>query len=915
MVTGVWPNNVPAQLTSFVGRRRELEDAVGALAGTRLLVLTGSGGSGKTRLAMAVAAAAAPSFPGGGWWVDLAPVSRDEQVAGVLADVLGVRPLPGRTQTQAAVEHLAADCSLVVLDNCEHVPDGAADLAEALLRGCPRVVVLGTSRIPLRVPGESDWVVPPLSLPVADTAEEIARSDAGALFVERAVKVHPAFGLAGDNAVAVGRICREVDGLPLAIELAAARVRILAARQIAEGLRDRFALLIGGPRGAAARQQTLRASVDWSYDLLSEPERLLFRRLAVFVGGWSLEAVEAVCAGEGLPSRTILDLLTSLADKSLVVVERHGRLACYRLLETVRQYAFELLDGCGETAALTDRHLRYYEDLAQRAARGLKSPRVLEWIEALDQESANLAAAVDHALGHQPDAALRLTVALTGWWKLRGMFGTGQLALTRALAGTDPAPSALRARALWSCGFMARFAGDTDAARESSDQGLQMAEAIGDDWSLAMSLQSVASLRMMRGPSESQPLFARGLEHARRCGDAWVVLALRVNMAPAYLMNDDYAAAERVVAEAAAGCPGPEADSQVGLSAAWCAMARGRFEQALAICEQTASAAIELGDPVAHALADRVAAWVEMVQGKHEAALERMRACEARVTAKGAFIPLVTSRIEVAQALAALGRLDEARDLLEVVVAGGADSGWYLCRALLVLADVLRAAGDPLGSRDRASEALQLATRLRTRSQAAMARELLAQLRISCAAWGEAGRLLHEALALRVEIGSPVWMPQLLDGFAQVATGLESYQEGARLLGAADRARTDLGTTRWPLHAPAMAQTEQLLQDQLGQEGFTVAVSQGTAMPLEEAVGWVRRARGTRKRPSRGWESLTPTERKVVDLVVQGLSNSQIGERMFISRGTAKIHLGHIFEKLGMHSRSELAALAARRST
>ncbi|MGH3847884.1 MAG: ATP-binding protein, partial [Pseudonocardiaceae bacterium] len=232
MATVLLPNNLPEHFTSFIGRRHEREQALGALAGTRLLVLTGPGGCGKTRLALETAAASGESFPDGVWWVDLTALGHGDQVAGALASVLGVQPLPGRTHTQAAVMHLADNHALVVLDNCEHVSDGAADLCEALLRGCPQAAVLATSRSPLRIPGETDWQVPPLSLPSTDTPGEIARSDAGALFLERSAKVRPEFALSDENAAAVARICRNVDGLPLAIELASARVRMLSPEQI-----------------------------------------------------------------------------------------------------------------------------------------------------------------------------------------------------------------------------------------------------------------------------------------------------------------------------------------------------------------------------------------------------------------------------------------------------------------------------------------------------------------------------------------------------------------------------------------------------------------------------------------------------------------------------------------------------------
>lgn len=420
--------------------------------------------------------------------------------------------MPGRTHTQAAVMNLAAGRALVILDSREHVAEGAADLCEALLRGCPNVTVLATSRTRLRVPGESDWPVPPLALPSTDAPEEIARSDAGALFVERAARVHFRFALDGGNAAPVARICRDLDGLPLAIELAAARVRMMSPNQVADGVRNRFKLLAGGPRGAAARHETLRASVDWSHDLLSEHQRRLFRRLAVFTGGWSLEAAEAVCAGGALTSDAILDVLAALIDDSLVVVDQHPRAARYRLLETVREYALELLSASGEEAELRERHLDFFLQLSTQARHELETPRVRAWIEALDAETANIDAAIDHAVERRLADALRIGVALIPWWKARAQFGVGQQALSKALAAADASPSVLRARALWSCGYMARFRGDAEAAGEFAAQAMKMAEAVGDDWTVAMSLQTVAFLGMMRDPAGSEPVVERAVE-------------------------------------------------------------------------------------------------------------------------------------------------------------------------------------------------------------------------------------------------------------------------------------------------------------------------------------------------------------------------------------------------------------------
>lgn len=912
---GAWANNFPDPLTSFVGRAWERDQVQGVLASTRLLVLTGAGGAGKTRLALAVARASAASFPGGAWWVELAPVRSPAGVEEALADVLGLLPLPGRTPTQAVVQRLAGERVLVVLDNCEHVLEAAADLVEVLLRGCPQVTVLATSRIPLGVPGESDWRVPSLSLPSIDSPDVVVGADATRLFVERAAKVRPDFALRSENLTAVARICRELDGLPLAIELAAARVRVMTPDQIADGLGDRFRLLTGGPRGALPRHQTLRGSVDWSHDLLSEAERMLFRRLSVFTGGWSLEAVEAVAAGHDLPGEAILDLLTSLVDKSLVVADAHGRVARYRLLETVRQYAAELLVQNSEVAALRGRHQTYYLGLAERLGDEIHTPRVRAVVDALTPESANLQSAIDHALGHRPEDALRIAVALTGWWKISGQFAAGQSALSRALAAADPAPGPLRARALWSCSHMAQFRGDGPTAARCAQEALAMAESIGDEVTLVLALLTVATAKMRSDAAGSRPIFLRGVEIARRLGDPWLLLVMASATGRSFLLTDDFADAEHWLAEAASviAAIGVEAVTQTGIGLGWAALERGDFDACFRLSGEAGAAAAELGDSVADVVASTTMARAELLQGWPEAAYERARATEARAIAKGGFMVLSNIRVEVGRSLAALGRLAEARERLEQVVSGSAGGGYYYGWALVALADVLRALGEPEAALARAREAAELGDRLGIPSHGAAGRELMARLAMDRGEWSEAEAMLHDALAQRLDAGSPIHLPPVLDALARVAAGLESPVEAARLLGAADRARADLGLVRWPLDTPAMDAVEEALGSSLGAEPLATARAEGAAMPLEEAVGWVRRARGSRKRPPTGWEALTPTEVQVVDLVAQGLSNPEIAERMFIARGTVKVHLGHVFQKLEVRSRSELAAFAVRR--
>jgi predicted ATPase len=318
------PHNLPLELTSFVGRDREVAEIKQLLSGRRLLTLCGLGGAGKTRLALAVAQDLVEEFEDGVWWVELAPLSEPNLVAQAAASVVGAPEKPDRSSTEALVQHLRSRKALLVLDNCEHLVEECADLADALLRTCPELRILATSREPLRVSGEASWQVPSLSLPDPGhlpAPVEAAGFEAVHLFVERAQAVDAGFALTEENAPAVARLCQKLDGIPLAIELAAARSRVLSPEQILEKLEDPLKLLTTGDRSSAPRQRTLRATLQWSYGLLDEDERALFRRLSVFVGGWDLEAAEAVAAGEPIEEGFELDLLSALVDKSLVVAE------------------------------------------------------------------------------------------------------------------------------------------------------------------------------------------------------------------------------------------------------------------------------------------------------------------------------------------------------------------------------------------------------------------------------------------------------------------------------------------------------------------------------------------------------------------------------------------------------------------
>jgi non-specific serine/threonine protein kinase len=513
-------HNLPAQLTTFIGRRHEIDEIERLFASTRLLTLTGAGGCGKTRLALQVASEVLDQFSDGVWIVDLAPLSEPALIPQTIAAILGVRDVPNRPLRDGLAEYFRARCLLLVLDNCEHLIAACARLVEPLLRVASNLHVLATSREGLGIGGETVWRVPSLSVP--EPSDELNREllqqyEAVRLFADRAAAVAPAFAVTEDNATTVAAICRRLDGIPLAIELAAARLNVLSVDQINARLNDRFRLLTGGSRTALARQRTLEAAIDWSYDLLSETESTLLCRLSVFPGGWTLEAAEDVCAGHGIESENMLDLLSHLVDKSLVNVEDDARgERRYRCLETVRQYGRERLVRSGDAERARDRHLDFFSRLVRRAEPELRGARQVAWLNRLQLEHDNLRAALDWCLAapEHGETGLELGAALNWFWFKRGHVGEARQWLERVLSAGTTSPAALRAKALDALGWMAAFQGDFPTALAQAAESMALAREAGDWFTVAEMLFLEGFLAVHRNDVN------QAIERAAACRDA-----------------------------------------------------------------------------------------------------------------------------------------------------------------------------------------------------------------------------------------------------------------------------------------------------------------------------------------------------------------------------------------------------------
>jgi predicted ATPase/class 3 adenylate cyclase len=497
------PNNLPQQLTSFIGRERERADVEEMLTSTRLLTLLGMGGLGKTRLALQVGASVMDGYPDGVWFIDLQTIRDPSLVAGETARVLGVREEPGRPLVQTLCAHLKSRKLLLILDNCEQVIEASAEVANAILRAAAEVRMLTTSRIALRVPGEQTYVVQPLPVPLrSERFEDLMKSTAVQLFVERAKLHKPSFALTEREAPAVADLVFRLEGIPLALELAAARVRSLTVADINKRLNDRYKILTGGDRTLQARQQTLRALVDWSYDLLEENEQVLLARLSVFAGGFDLPAIEAICGSEPLTPDDALDIVTSLVEKSLLRAEDGDDGARYRMLETIRDYAREKLLLRDEQIPVKIAHCDYFLTFAKASNKGLQGAEQAVWTERIENALDDLRAAINVALEAvvDPLIAVKFEVALMGFWILRGYSSEGRSYVRAALKLPDvQASDVAHAHALYVGATLADAQSDYAEARQMLEACLALRRGMGSPVETAATLSTLSMVRLHTG--------------------------------------------------------------------------------------------------------------------------------------------------------------------------------------------------------------------------------------------------------------------------------------------------------------------------------------------------------------------------------------------------------------------------------
>ncbi len=546
------PNNLPIQLTSFIGREKELQSLKEALQETRLLTLLGSGGSGKTRLALQAGAELIDNFANGVWIVELEQVTDPFLLPAAINTALGVQEESQRPPEETLAEHVKDKELLLILDNCEQIAEACARISEKLLKRSPRLTIIVTSREALKCEGELTHRIDSLKSPVKGkkySHTELMDFESVRLFAERAQAISPSFSLTDDNASTVGDICSDLDGIPLAIELAAARIKVLPVEKIRERLSDRFKLLTGGKRTALPRQQTLKALIDWSYELLTEQEKVLWERLSVFSGGWNLESAEEICSDDQIDNYEILDLLFNLTEKSIVIFDSDNER--YRMLESIRQYGDEKLSLSGSRDVFYSRHLTHYKDFAVKSEEGLSGDSVTKWLKMLDNESGNLEAALNRSYngGSNEDGGI-LAVAYANYWLSRGLLTTAVHYLENILERSKDITRTTKGNLLSILGLFSNMLGNADKAEKLIEESLEIARETGNKDDIASCLNNLASVVYEKGDyTKARELIEETLSIDREGGDEAKISFSLVNLGTVARLQGDFENAKALLEE------------------------------------------------------------------------------------------------------------------------------------------------------------------------------------------------------------------------------------------------------------------------------------------------------------------------------------------------------------------------------
>lgn len=909
------PHALPTPLTTFVGRQSALVEVAALLAERRLVSLVGAPGVGKTRLATEAASRASAHYPDGLWLVDLAQMAEPRHLARAVAAVLSVREQPDEPVAQAIARTLALKSVLLVLDNCEHLARSCADFVCELLSASPNLTVLATSREALGAAGEAVWLVPPLAVPgPEDSAMCIVESDATRLFVAR---VPTRLAITDDIAPVVGLICRRLDGIPLAIELAARRLGELTLHEIEAKLDDRFQLLRSDLAGLPSRHFALHTALEWSHSLLPDPDAILLRRLTVFAGSFDEDAVSQVCGGSQLISEDVGRLLRELARRSLVVTEPLGHRMRYRLHETIRYYGKEKLAATGEEVEYLENHARWCLGLAEQADAEQPGPHSARCMERLAIHAADLRAALVWSLDHDADLALALAGSASRFWLAHGHLHEAKEWLGRALE-TATVRDDLRARALWGVAFMACLTGDSVAVPSVSEEALHLAREAGDVRTSARILNLLGVFRVLTDPAGAPSVLIEAASLARKADEKMTLTSSLGMLGFAHYLCGDLVLASKPLEESVT-VGRSMGDSQalaIGL-VGWGAVKHqvGDLEHARTLVEDGVAMARRVNDPTWLAVGLGFLAELICAQGDYQCARHLVN--DAVRTARQVGSPPVIAlcsairaklELEAGVPRAGVQHLEEALSICR--------TSRFIClhsQVLVGLGRVQLAAGKFDEAQLFLEEAVVVAEKAKNRLTAAEALHWLAHLFAARDDRKAALGLQMEALVLQARASQLTAIPSSLDALAWLIADEGDRLRAARLLGAAEALRLKVAVVRSANAQAEHAATVALLEEP-DFKANQAARAAGSHLTLDEAITYARGSRGTRRRPKWGWTSLTPTERRVVELVGDGLTNRQVGERLLMSPRTVQTHLAKVYRKLDLRSRTELAREVVRHS-
>ncbi|PRX46994.1 LuxR family transcriptional regulator [Prauserella shujinwangii] len=902
------PNNLPVQLTGFVGRRSGQARVIDLMARYRMVTLSGQGGVGKTRLALQVAAAVIDRWRDGVWVADLGEARSLTEVAKVLAEVLAIPVNEAKDPLETVVSRLESAEMLVVLDTCEPALRGACVVAERLLASCPGVGLLCTSREPVRARGEVVW-----------TVRQLDAVDAAALFTRRADLARP--GIANQlEPVRVEELCDRLDSLPLAIELAAAWVRTLSLPGILRGLDERFRLLTGGPWQSEARHQAMRASIDWSYELLAPDAQVLFRRLSVFRSSFAVEAAAAVCPDEPADTAATFQAVRQLVDKSLVLPTDEQWGTRYRLLDTLRDYGDERLDRA-ERERLRARHLSWCARHAEACDAGLDRNQ-LQWVRVLNQDRDNLHAALEWGLAaDRVGPTCRLTAALSRYWFVTGQSGHALPVLTKALelAGDEPGDDDLggiQCRLWAGIAMLAMISGRRATAVDAAKRGEQVAAASGDAIARARCLAIQAYDAFYFDFAECERLSQAALDAGRAAEDGFASRLGWLLLACSHTNRDRHDRAAAIAAELAEHAD-EHNDRFIGSFAQavqmWAAIFQGDVARAVELGRESLRRCEPLRDYFSTGTNTAYLAWALGLHGRADDGLALMSSVVRSLEEGGAEADAVSIEVVMGKLHWWAGNYRRAKDWLErsLEFNPANRTNWIAAQTLPPLSAVLRELGEADESRTAALAGVDSGRAMGMPHATADALDQLATLALDA---DPARALEHtiEALQLRLQ-----WRLRTfyVDSLRLLAAN-PAYGDPlarARLAAAAQGGATVGYLARSPADQARDRVLHQRLRSALGEEEFERAWREGSALGLDDAAAYVLRAHAPRGRKvSTGWESLTPMERQVAVLVAQGLTNPQVAEKLFVSRTTVKTHLARSFSKLGISSRTQLARIVAR---